>query len=388
MKNSLPRYELNHKNTTINARQLAFFIAFFLPMGKLLELPSRLTSYAGGDLLIAALVGLVMEGLAISSVLLFCKRTRLSPLHFIEVKFGKPTASVVRLLYAFFLLLFATLPLFDLEKFSHAAFSDTSPTFFVFTPFFLLCGFICLRGIQSIGRVSDLTPVLFLLPIVGLMAMAVGQADFSRLLPVMEKSLSVSIKACWKTLPYFSFGGLFLPLCSGYQYEQGDEKKLLPALAVGAFLTLLFLAVFFSVFGLLGAKEHFAVMKIAQFFPALKFVGRIDLLLVYTLSICLMYYTAFPLQLFTQLFTDSLSLKSKLPTAVSLSVALYFLVLFGNKYTTRIHSYFISYLPPIFLLFSALLPLLFLIFSIKKDTGRASTKAPKRQTIKGNDDER
>ena len=57
MKNSLPRYELNHKNTTINARQLAFFIAFFLPMGKLLELPSRLTSYAGGDLLIAADAG-------------------------------------------------------------------------------------------------------------------------------------------------------------------------------------------------------------------------------------------------------------------------------------------------------------------------------------------
>ena len=355
MKNKAPMYELNPKNTKINARQLSFFIACFLPMGKLLELPSLLTSYAGGDLLIAALVGLVMEGLAISSVLLFCKRTNLSPLQFVEGKFGKPTANVVRLFYAVFLLIFATLPLFDLEKFSHAAFSDTSPTFFVFTPFFFLSGFICLRGIQSIGRVADLAPVLFLLPILGLMAMAVGQADFSRLLPVMEKPFSVSLKAFWNTLPYFSFGGLFLPLTSGYQYKDGDEKKLLSSLAVGAFFTLLFLAIFFSVFGLLGAKEHFAVMKIAQFFPALKFVGRIDLLLVYTLSICLMYYTAFPLQLFTQLFTHSLALKSKLPAALSLSIVLYVLVLFGNKYATRIHSYFTSYLSPIFLLFSLIL---------------------------------
>ncbi len=382
MKNNPPRYELNTENTVINARQLAFFIAFFLPTGKLLELPSLLTSHAGGDLLIAALIGLVMEGISVCSILLFCKLTASSPFQYLENRFGKPTADVVRFGYAMFLLLFAVLPLFDLEKFSHAAFSDTSPTFFVFTPFFILSGFICLRGVQSIGRVSDLAPVLFLLPILGLMAMAVGQADFSRLLPVMEKPLSVSLKAFWKTLPYFSFGGLFLPITSGYEYKNGDEKKLLSALAVGAFLTLLFLAIFFSVFGLLGTKEHFAVMKIAQFFPALKFIGRIDLLLVYTLSICLMYYTAFPLQLFTQLFTHSLSLKTKLPTAVGLSVLLYFFVLFGNKYATRLHNFFASYLPPVFLLFSLLLPLLFLL-SIKKDRGRGLMKRLKHLKNKG-----
>lgn len=375
MKNTPQKYELKTKNTIISARQLAFFIAFFLPIGKLLELPSLLTSYAGGDLLIAALVGLIFEGLSLTCLLLFCKQTKSSPFSFLEERFGAPTANVARLVYATFLLLFSTLPLFDLEKFSHAAFSDTSPTFFVFTPFFFLSGFLCVRGIQGIGRAADLAPVLFLIPIVGLLAMSLGQADFSRLLPVMEKPLSVSLNAFWKTLPYFSFGGLLLPLTSGYRYEQGDERKLLPAFAVGAVLTLLFLAVFFAVFGLLGAKEHFAVMKLAQFFPALKFVGRIDLLLVYALSICLFYFTAFPLQLCTQLFTDSLPLKSKLPTAVILSVSLYFVVLFGNKYSTRIHAVFTSYLPPVFLLFSVLFPVIFLLLSLKNGRGRYGSKA-------------
>jgi hypothetical protein len=288
----------------------------------------------------------------------------------LENRFGKPATRIFYAIYALFLLLFATLPLFDLEKFSHAAFSDTSPTFFIFTPFFVLSGFICTKGIKAIGRAADISLVLFLAPILGLLGMSIGQADFSRLLPIIEKPLSVSFKAVWKTLPYFSTGAIFLPIASGYKYSVGDEKKILPAFGVGAFLTLLFLAVFFSVFGLLGEKEHFAVMKIAQFFPALRFIGRIDLLLVYVLSIGLFYYTALPLQLFTECFTRCFSLKSKIGVAATLSISLYFFVLNGNKYLTEIHAFFAKWLAPVFLVFSLLLPALFLLLSIQKDRGR------------------
>lgn len=365
MKNNAPRYGLNTKDNQINARQLCFFVAFFLPLGKLLELPSLLTSYAGGDLLIAALVGCLTEFLSFAAILFFCKKVRLSPFEYLERKWGKLALAIVQVLFSLFLLIFATLPLFDLEKFSHAAFSDTSPTFFVFTPFFILSGFLCAKSLKGIGRVADLSPLLVLVPILGLLGMSVGQADFSRLLPIIEKPFSASLKAFWKTTAYFSSGGILLPLVSGYHYTDGDEKKLLPAFGGGVLITLLFLATFFSVFGLLGTKEHFAVMKIAQFFPALKFIGRIDLLLIYSLSIGLFYYTAIPLQLFTESITHAFSFKSKLPTAVLLSVGLYFCLLFGNKYTTLIHTFFAKWLAPVFLFFSFVFPLLLLILSTK-----------------------
>ena len=225
MKNSHTMSATNTKNTQINARQLSFFCALVLPVGKLLELPSLLTSYAGGDPLIAALLGSAVEFLAFLALVLFAKR-RGAPIEALEARCGKPTARIFLGVYTLFLLAFSVLPLFDLERFSHAAFSDTSPTFFTFTPFLVLAGFICAKGLKGVGRSADLTPILCLFPLLLLLAMSVGQADFSRLLPVVEKPISVSAKAAWKTLPYFSSGGLLLPLMSGYSYEKGDEKKI------------------------------------------------------------------------------------------------------------------------------------------------------------------
>ena len=361
---------LHAKSQHINARQLAFLVAFLLPAQKLLELPSLLTAHAGGDLLIAALFGLTIEFIPFCCLLFFCKRTKTAPIEALERRCGKITARIFCGVFGAFLLLYAVLPLLDLEKFSHAAFSDTSPTFFIFAPFFVLGGFICTKGLSAYGRASDLLPMLFLLPILGLIGMSLTEADFTRLLPVMEKPLTVSRKAGWKTTAYFSSGSLLLPMMSAYQYRDGDEKKLLSAFGVGAVLTLLFLATFFAVFGLTGEKEHYAVMKLAQYFPALKFVGRIDLLLVYTLSIGLFYYTALPMQLFTECFTRCFSLRKKWITASVLSVLLLLFTLFCNKYWRAIHAFFSEAMPPVFLLFSVGVPIAFLLLLGQKRQGR------------------
>ena len=361
---------MNTNSNTISTRQLAFFVAFVLPAGKLLELPSLLTRYVGGDLLIAALVGFSIEFLAFASLLLFAKRSGSAPVEYIEKRCGKVAARIFCGVYAVFLLACAVLPVFDLEKFSHAAFSDTSPTFFIFAPFFFLSGFICTKGLKGVGRSADIAPLLFLLPLLGLFVFSVGQADFSRLLPVMEKPFPSHLSAVWKTLPYFASGGLCLPVFEGYRYRRGDAKKLLPAYGVGAFLGLLFFAVFFALFGQLGEKEHYAVMKIGQYFPALKFIGRIDLLLVYVFTVGLFYYTALPLQLFTESFTRCFSIKGKILTAASLSVALYFCVLFLNKYYLSIHLFFAKWMPPVFLLFALLLPLFFGTLGIQNKGGK------------------
>ncbi|MBQ8352318.1 MAG: GerAB/ArcD/ProY family transporter [Clostridia bacterium] len=369
MKNSHTMSATNTKNTQINARQLSFFCALVLPVGKLLELPSLLTSYAGGDLLIAALLGSAVEFLAFLALVLFAKRKG-APIEALEARCGKPTARIFLGVYTLFLLAFSVLPLFDLERFSHAAFSDTSPTFFTFTPFLVLAGFICAKGLKGVGRSADLTPILCLFPLLLLIAMSVGQADFSRLLPVVEKPISVSVKAAWKTLPYFSSGGLLLPLMSGYSYEKGDEKKLFPAFFAGILLLLLFLATFFATFGLLGETEHFALMKIGQYFPALRFIGRVDLLLVYLVTVALFYYTALPLQLSVECFCRCFSIKNKVIPSAALCVGLYFALLFLNKYNNAIHAFFFSWLPTVFLVFSTLLPIAFLLLFGKKDGGR------------------
>ena len=69
------------------------------------------------------------------------------------------------------------------------------------------------------------------------------------------------------------------------------------AYAGGGAFVLLFLAVFYGVFGALAPRETYAFDKIARYFSALDGVGRVDLLLVYLITVVLLYAYALPLQL-------------------------------------------------------------------------------------------
>ena len=54
---------------------------------------------------------------------------------------------------------------------------------------------------------------------------------------------------------------------------------------------------FYGVFGALAPRETYAFDKIARYFSALDVVGRVDLLLVYLITVVLLYAYALPLQL-------------------------------------------------------------------------------------------
>ena len=173
------------KQAMINGRQLAFFMAFLLPVSKLLELPSRLASASGGDLLIPALLGSILEGLALFGVYQFVKKRGKGVFAYL-VEQSKPLATALQLFYAVLLLVYALVFLLDLEKFSLVAFSDTEPTFFSFLPFFIFSAFASCKGAKAVGRSADLCPVLFFLPFLGLVVLSVGATDFSAVFPLFE----------------------------------------------------------------------------------------------------------------------------------------------------------------------------------------------------------
>ena len=122
--------------TKINGRQLAFFLAFLLPVGRLLELPSLLARGTGGDLLIPAVIGLLLESVAVWGAYAFVKKTGKGVFSYIDEK-NALLGKMLKVAYAVVLLCYAFPFLLDLEKFSLTAFSDTEPTFFSFLPFYL-----------------------------------------------------------------------------------------------------------------------------------------------------------------------------------------------------------------------------------------------------------
>ncbi len=349
------------KNESVYGRQIAFAAAFLLPASKLLEAPSILAQYAAGDLLLPAFFHFILQFLVLGVLLFVIYRSEIPLITRIQQSLGR-FLPFFYILYAVYFLFSAILPLFDLEKFIYAAFFDTEPTAFFFAFFFFLSAFICTKGIKAIGRCADLCLFLFVFPFFALIIMSLSEADFSHLLPLFGTKFGHTMSAFTHTTPHFSDVILLLPLLCYYQPKKQDAPKILLGYGFGALCTLIFLAVFFATYSSFAAREHYAFSKIAQYFPALTVLGRIDLLFVYFLSVVLLFYTCLPLQYSTELFSRSVQKPHfRVWISLALNFALFLFLLFANKYYDSIYQFISAKIPFIFWLIADMVPL-FLIF--------------------------
>ncbi len=345
---------------SIHARQIAFICAFLLPVSKFLEVPSLLAKYAKGDLLIPAFMHLLLQGLLLLALLYVCAQSKQTLAERLQFSLGK-WAIFFYAVFTVFFLFAALLPILDLEKFVYAAFFDTAPTTFSFGAFFIVCAYVCTKKINAIGRSGDLCLFLFLLPFLALLFMAIPSADFSNLLPFFGTSFRQNTLAFSYSAPHFSDTVLLLPLLFHLRYQKGDSKKIMAGYGVGAAFTLLFLAVFYAVFGTLAPREHYAFSKIAQYFPALKVVGRIDLIFIYLLSVVLIFYTCLPVQYATNLLSATFHTEKRTLLSAILNISLFLFALFFNRHYNLFYKIISRETFFIFFLVADMLPLFLIL---------------------------
>ena len=362
--NAIPAHNKRGLNGNFNARQLCFFSAFVAPISKLVETPSLLAEYALGDLLLPALTQYLLQSTALALLLLVVKRTGRSFFSLIQDKLGDIGARIFYGVLSAYFLFSVLLPLLELEKFSQVLFYDTAPYAFTFTPFFFLSGFICVKGLKSFARFCDLCCPIFLISFCGIILMSLGETDFESILPWFEFPPSRIFNAVKYTTSHFSDAVLFLPLLGDYQYEKGDGKKIYLSYLLGAGFVLLFLACFYSIFTTIAPTQDYAFAKIAQYFPALQTLGRIDLLFVYLLSVVLFCYTVLPVRLCALCLEKATDCKNKLLLSVLLNGLLFAFILFLDRRQNDVFELVTKTLWWVFPIFSLLLPVLCLFFLI------------------------
>ena len=348
------------KNNTVYARQIAFAAAFLLPMTKFLEAPSILASKAEGDILLPAILHFIIQASLLALLLFAASKSEKTLFERLNLWLGKG-AIVFYSLYALYFIFAAVLPIFDLEKFTYAAFFDTVPTMFSFAFFFIFSTFVCVKGIKALGRAADLSLFLFLFPFLALIAMSLGETEFSHLLPLFGTKFGHTMSAFKLTTPHFSDVALLLPLLGNYKPKKGDSTKIIAGYCFGVLFSLIFFAVFFGVYSSIAPREHYAFSKIAQYFPALSVIGRIDLIFVYLLTIVLFIISSAPLLYSTEFISIVIGEKKKFFIAVILNIALLIFVFFCNKYYDSIYTLFSNRFAFIFWIIADILPL-FLLF--------------------------
>jgi hypothetical protein len=259
-----------------------------------------------------------------------------------------------------------------MEKFTYAAFFDTSPTVFAFVTFFIFSTFLCSKGLKTLGRAADLSLFLFLIPFLALIGMSLFTADFSHLFPLFENKLGDTMYAFKRTTPHFSDAVLLLPLLGNLRYKKGDSTKILSGYAIGAIGSLLFIATFYGIYASIAPREHYAFSKIAEYFPALDIIGRFDLLFVYMLTIVLLIFTAMPIQYTTQLICHGFHIKSGVLVSFIVNLGALLFLLFANRQYNTLYDLIGGKLTFIFYLIADMVPL-FVLF-LPKNTKKKEVK--------------
>lgn len=361
------------QKTSISARQIALFCACVLPAYKLVELPSLLSDFAKGGLLLPALLQFVLQFAVLGAVLYVIGSGKETLLSRLEKRLGKKLY-IAYALYAPFFILFALLPILDLEKFTYAVFYDTAPTTFTFGVFFLLCAFIGCQTLKTVGRFGDVALFLFPISFFALIVMAFPACNFSALLPVTGVGGQTLLHTLKYTALPFTDVALLLPLLASLQYKKGDAKKICAGYGVGAFFTLLFLAVFYGTFSTTAWREHYAFTKIAQYFPALKVLGRLDLLFIYLICSVLFFYTSLPVLYAVRCVKGIFPRCSSAILSGGIAFALFLFALFCNKYYDGVYRFFGNALYPVFWVFGLLLPLALLLLQGDKTREKNASK--------------
>jgi hypothetical protein len=150
-------------------------------------------------------------------------------------------------------------------------------------------------------------------------------------------------------------------------------------------MTLLFLAVFYGLFSSIAPREHYAFAKIAQYFPVLSVVGRIDLLFVYIVCIVLFFFVATPLHYATHFLSSIFDSKGKTLFSTIVCLALFVFTLFFNRRYDSVYKLFCTVLFPIFYLFDFGVLLLLLLPNNRmkkhKENSYASNPPKKHRSI-------
>ncbi len=371
---AIPKSKTKEQEGSFNVRQLCFFSAFIAPLSKFLETPSLLSQYALGDLLLPTILQYLLQSSALAILLFIVSKTGKGFFTLIREKLGNIGSKIFYGILSAYFLFSSLLPMIELEKFAQAVFYDTAPFTFTFTPFFFLSGFICVKGLKSFARIADICFPLFILSFFGIILMSVGETDFESILPWFEFPFPKIFNAVKFTTSHFSDAILFLPLLGDYRYKKGDGKKIYFSYWAGALFVLLFLAVFYGIYTTIAPAQHYAFTKIAQYFPALKTVGRIDLILVYLLTVILFFASILPVRLCVLCLEKTTECKNKIILSAIINAGLFLFVFFFNKYQNIVFETVTKTLWWIFPIFSVLLPCLCTLFLL----GNKNAKSKKR----------
>ena len=281
----------------ISVRQICFIMFMYTFATKVLTYPSALAATAGRDLIFSALIDFAISGVVIWSLAYMCSRTQMTFFEMLKATFGRVGMIITGVLFALFFTFSAFFPLFEQERYVHAIFYDTIPSYLTCLPFFAFAVYAACKGFTNIGRCADLCLPVFVLSVVFIFTMCVSEINFEHMLPILKTPASGIFAGALKNAFRFTEPAFMLFFVGRFKYKKGDAAKITLSYAGGALLVILTLFAFYGIYSDIAPDTPFAISKLSLFFSAINIVGRVDLIALYALEIVQLFALVLNIQL-------------------------------------------------------------------------------------------
>lgn len=342
----------------ISVRQICFIMLIYTVVTRLLLYPTTLSYFTDRDLLFSALIDFVPSAIVIWAVSFLCSRTDKSFFELLENTFGNIIARIIYGTFALFFLAATLFPIFEQKLYVHAIFYDTVPALTVFLPFFFFAIYAGSKGFTNIGRCADISLPIFIVSMFLIFAMSFTEVDFGNLLPILKSPAKNVFGAAAGTLFRFAEPCYLLMFMGHFKYKKGDAARITLSYIGGALIVLLFLAVFYGVYGNVAPSRQFAVSKIALFFPAIETIGRVDLIALYILEAVMLFALVLNIQLAVHCLVKCTGLENKMVFSLAVNIVLAVLLIVLDHYFNSISIFYNKWMWIAFIIFPIVMPLL------------------------------
>lgn len=340
----------------ISVRQICFIMIAYTAASKLLMYPTSLSWISGSDLLFPALINFTISGVLVWSVSYLCSKTDKTFFELLENSIGNIGARIIYGLFAVYFLFAALLPIFEQKQYVHNIFYDTVLPLGVFLPFFIFSAYAASRKFGNIGRCADICLPIFAVTMFLMFLMSFGDVKADNLLPVFaEPAIKIFggsagtafnfVEPCW-----------LLMLMGHFKYKKGDAAKITLSYAGGALIVLLFLFVFFGLYGPIAPSRTFAIARTSLFFPAIETMGRIDLILLYVLEIVMLFALVINIQFAVHAIAKCSGFENYVVISFIVNLALMIVIITCDSHYNAIYSLYYQYLWIAFFVFTVVFP--------------------------------
>ena len=358
----------------LKSRQVCLFFIAFMPLTKLFMLPSVLAGINGEDMWISTVINVLIDFVTLFILTISARRAKTNFYGLLENSFGKIGSKVILSFYLLYFILKAVLPLNEQKDYVEYTLYTLMPTSYYFLPFFIAAFYICVKNLRVIGRASDIMWIITAVGIIVLFSLSISNADFGALLPVGAKGLANTVKGSYFSLAWFGDSVYLVFFIGEFVCNKKDCLKIMLSYAVGAFIVIAFMIIFYCIFTSIAHRQRFALTEISKYTTVINNIGRFDYLGILFLLLSNIFSLSLPLFFACKILNYVCGFSKKWISPLIVVGIQLIISIFLQQYFYSIENLIINYGGIFFFIIGNVLPCLTLILT-KKENSYANTQS-------------